>query len=66
MIKKDLTIDISDIIAWEEGNMSEEDEIVFFQKLIDSGHAWTLQGFYGRHAMAMIEAGLCHEKKEEI
>ena len=62
MIKKDLTVDISEIIAWEEGEMTEEDEIVFFQKLIDSGQAWTLQGFYGRHAMAMFEAGLCYKK----
>ncbi len=28
-----------------------------WQYLVDSGLAWTLQGWFGRHAAAMIEAG---------
>jgi len=63
MTENDLIIDVSDIIAWENGDMTEDQEIVFFQKLIDSGQAWTLQGFYGRHAMYLINAGLCYKKK---
>ncbi len=38
---------------------TEELYIQSFQTLIDSGDVWGLQGFYGRTAMALIEAGLC-------
>jgi hypothetical protein len=38
---------------------TEELYIQSFQTLIDSGAVWSLQGFYGRTAMALIEAGLC-------
>jgi hypothetical protein len=38
---------------------TEELYIQSFQTLIDSGDAWSLQGFYGRTATALIEAGLC-------
>jgi hypothetical protein len=54
----------TEIIAYEEGEMTPEEEAVFFQKLIDTGMAWTLQGHYGRHAQALIEEGVCHAKEE--
>lgn len=47
------------IMAWEEGDMDDEEMIVGFQHLIDSGLAWQLQGMYGRTAAALIKAGLC-------
>jgi len=40
---------------------TEELYIQSFQSLIDSGIVWQLQGFYGRTAHALIEAGLCHK-----
>jgi len=48
------------MMAWEEGSLSEKDTVKLFQKLIDNGMAWRLQGCYGRQAMAFIESGECH------
>ena len=48
-----------DIIAYEEGELDEESTIAMFQKAINSGLAWKLQGNYGRLAMDYINAGLC-------
>ena len=39
-------VDINDIIEYEQGQMSEERMIDFFQELINSGMAWQLQGHY--------------------
>lgn len=50
---------IDNIIAYEQGELSEADTITMFQDLIDSGLAWKLQGHYGRTAKALIEAGYC-------
>lgn len=53
--------DIYKIIRFENGDMDQDELVSFFQGLIDSGDAWTLQGFYGRTAVSLIEAGLCHK-----
>ena len=50
---------IDRIIAYESGQLTEEEVVELFQDLIDSGMAWTLQGSYGRMAKALIDAGLC-------
>jgi hypothetical protein len=51
---------INGILAYEEGGLEHDEIVELFQQLIDSGVAWTLQGFYGRTAMALIESGECH------
>ena len=42
---------------------SEEKQIEAWQFLIDNGTVWKLQGFYGRTAKRLIDAGICHAKK---
>ncbi|MBK8168242.1 MAG: hypothetical protein IPK64_20025 [bacterium] len=37
---------------------SEEQYLQAWQTLVDTGLAWTLQGFFGRTAARMIEEGL--------
>ena len=58
-IKLENTKVIDKIIRYENGNMSDEETTEFFQELIDSGMAWSLQGHYGRMAMFFLEEGLC-------
>lgn len=50
---------INQIIAYENGELSDEEVIALFQELIDEGWAWRLQGHYGRTAARLIEAGYC-------
>lgn len=40
-------------------DVTEEQYIEAFQSLIDSGVAWQLQGWYGRTARSLIDAGYC-------
>lgn len=50
------------IMAYEGGEVTQDEMIEGFQHLIDNGMAWTLQGHYGRTATALINAGYCHRK----
>ena len=50
---------IDDIVDYENGDMTEERIINLFQKLINTGQAWTLQGHYGRMARGLIDGGHC-------
>jgi hypothetical protein len=47
-----------DLMQYEGGLLDEDEMLDLFQRLVDSGLAWKLQGHYGRVAMALIEAGL--------
>ena len=56
-------LDLTDkIIAFEDGELTEEEVIELFQGLVDTGLAWQLQGFYGRTAKQLIDAGLVVKK----
>ena len=56
---------VGKIIDFETGAMETKEEVIeFFQELIDTGLAWTLQGSYGRMAKTLIEEGYCHQKGE--
>ena len=50
---------IDDIIAYEQGELNDEEVIKLFQCMIDSGLCWELQGSYGWTAKALIESGQC-------
>ena len=48
---------IDKIIAYESGELTDQQLVYFFAELVQSGLAWTLQGHYGRTASALIDAG---------
>ena len=50
----------TNIIAYEDGELDQDQIVDLFQTLIDNGMAWSLQGHYGRTAKYLIEEGLCH------
>lgn len=43
----------------------EEEYLAAWQHLVDTGLAWKLQGFFGRTAQRMIEAGVIQPPKTE-
>lgn len=47
------------IMAYEGGELDDEQIIKGFQDLINTGIVWQLQGHYGRTAKALIDAGYC-------
>ena len=46
------------IVAYEQGELNEQQTIQLFQELVDSGLIMKLQGHYGRLAAQLLEAGL--------
>lgn len=55
-------VSVDKIIAYESGEMDDDDTLALFAELIKSGDAWTLQGSYGRAAQSFINAGLISEQ----
>lgn len=48
---------VGQIIAYESGELDDQETAHLFQYLVDTGLAWSLQGHYGREAARRIEAG---------
>lgn len=48
------------IMAYEGGTCTDDEIITGFQRLVDSGTAWRLQGSYGRMAHKLIDGGYIH------
>jgi hypothetical protein len=57
-----IPMSIDGIIAYEMGELDDDETIQLFQTLVDTGMAWQLQGSYGRTAARMIEAGLVNKR----
>lgn len=53
---------ITTLIRFEAGELPQEEAVAFIQKGIDDGWVWQLQGFYGRIANQLINAGICHRQ----
>ena len=59
-MKKLTNLEATMIAEGEQEPESDEQYIQAWQHLIDTGLAWTMQGFFGRTASAMIQQGLCY------
>tara|TARA_R110002126_G_scaffold262625_1_gene405522 strand:- start:78 stop:329 length:252 start_codon:yes stop_codon:yes gene_type:complete len=59
-MKKLTNLEATMIAEGEQEPESDEQYIQAWQHLIDTGLAWTLQGFFGRTASAMIQNGVCY------
>lgn len=46
------------LFRYEDGDMDYDEFLSLFQRLVDSGLAWSLQGHYGRTARDLIDQGL--------
>ena len=53
---------VGQIMAYEQGDLDQDDAVALFQHMIDDGTVWHLQGSYGRTAQRLIASGLCHRK----
>jgi hypothetical protein len=50
---------ITKIMQYESGLLPRAEAIELFQRLINNGMAFQLQGNYGRTAMKLLDRGLC-------
>lgn len=55
-------VNMNDIVDYENGDMDWNRLVDFFQGLVDTGTAWTLQGHYGRMAQSLIDEGYVEKK----
>lgn len=53
---------VSFVMAYEGGELGEDEVVEGFQHMLNSGLVWQLQGHYGRTASALLDAGLIHRR----
>lgn len=53
---------VDQIIAFEQGELDENQIVELFAHLVQTGQAWTLQGAYGRMATALMNQGYLDEE----
>lgn len=56
-----MMVNIDSIIAYESGELDDDDIVELFAELVETGEAWQLQGAYGRTASALIAAGVIND-----
>jgi hypothetical protein len=56
---------VDQLIAYEEGQITDDEELALFQHLIDTGTCWHLAGHYHRVAATLIEAGLIKPPEQD-
>ena len=49
---------VDQLIAYEEGQITHDEEVAFFEHLVETRVCWQLSGHYQRVAATLIEAGL--------
>jgi len=49
---------VDQLIAYEEGHITQDEAVAFFEHLVETGVCWQLSGHYQRVAATLIEAGL--------
>ena len=54
------------IMAYENGDLEDDEVVAGFQKMIDDNIVWQLQGHYGRTAESLISAGLCKDTNKRF
>ena len=52
---------VTQIVAFENGELSDDEVLAFFQEIVNTGLVWRLQGSYGRFAERLIAGGLIQE-----
>jgi hypothetical protein len=50
---------VGHMMDYESGRLPQAQSIELFQRLINTGMAWQLQGHYGRTATMLLDKGLC-------
>ncbi|GAB3865505.1 hypothetical protein GCM10028801_36100 [Nocardioides maradonensis] len=57
---------LTNVIAYEAGQLDDAETVEFFGDLVQSGLVWQLQGHYGRTAMRLIAEGLLSPEGEVL